>query len=105
MSIYFDWQAALIGKSIRIGQDLKIAALELLGGILGRTAIKGGVARLPLREFNGIESGAVALLEEEQVARVVNHADRNSHGAALCFRLGGGDHRFDGAQIQEFLRG
>src|SRR5712671_209632 len=62
------------------------------------------MTRLPLREFNRIESGSVASLEEEQVAGIVHNADRNAHVAALCFGFGGGDHRLDGPQIQELFR-
>ena len=31
LSIYFDWQAALIGKVIRLDHNLKIAVLQLVG--------------------------------------------------------------------------
>ncbi len=77
----------------------------MVGRVLGRAAIERSVAGFFLRELDGIDARAIRLLEEEEVAALVDDTDRNLHVSLFRFRFGGRNHGFDGCKIQPLLAG
>ena len=105
LAVYFDRHSTLIGEGVREHEDLHAAGFELIGGGFGRASIKCGVAGLFLGELDGVESGAVGLLEEKQVAAFVDDAYGHLHVSLVRFRFRRSGYCFNGRQIQPFPAG
>ena len=63
------------------------------------------MARFALRELDGVQARLVGLLQEEEVAALVDDADGHLHIAVLGFPLGGGGHGLDCREVQVLARG
>jgi hypothetical protein len=56
-----------------------------------------------LRPHDGVERGTIGFLEEKQIAALVHDTDGHFDIAFLGFRFGGGDHGFDGGEVDVFF--
>ena len=81
----------------------EIALLERILRRLRRTPVERRILGLLLRELDGIESGAVGLLQEQQVAAFIHDADGHLHIAFLHLGLRGCDHGLDRREVQVLL--
>lgn len=103
LSVDLDRQAALVGEVFGEGQGFDVAFLDVVGRVFGRATVESGVASLFLSPGDGVERGGVALLQEEEVAAVVDNDDGDADVALFGFGFGGGDHDFDGGEVDVFF--
>ncbi len=76
-----------------------------IGAVFRRRSVERRVPGFFLRELNGVERGAIRLLQKKQIAAFIHNADGDFNILFFSFRFRGGDHGLDRGQIQIFPGG